>query len=66
MVFVSSVPENHWLEALSNRPISDSFTFKVGIAQSYRFGKVGVGLAHECDYNMALFRHTVEVLIWHQ
>jgi hypothetical protein len=40
--------------ALSNHPISDSVTFKAGIAQ-YRLGKVDLCLAHECYFKMALF-----------
>jgi hypothetical protein len=49
-------------EALSNEPISDSFTFMAGIAQ-YRFGKVvSAWRMSRMLFQYGAIRHMVEVL----
>jgi hypothetical protein len=49
-------------EALSNQPISDSFTFMAGIAQ-YRLGKIMSAWRMNAISKWRYIRHTVEVLI---
>jgi hypothetical protein len=49
-------------EALSNQQISDSVTFKAGIAQ-YRLGKLVCAWRMNALFQNGAIRYTVEVLI---